>query len=60
MMMVTAATDLSPEDADRFRSFERQRHDQLAATYHDFFTRRSPSSRFWERYGFVLIPTFLM
>jgi hypothetical protein len=38
MMMVTAATDLSPEDADRFRSFERQRHDKLAATYHDFFT----------------------
>jgi len=38
MMMVMAATDLSPEDADRFRSFERQRHDKLAATYHDFFT----------------------
>jgi ubiquinone/menaquinone biosynthesis C-methylase UbiE len=38
MMMVAAATDLSPEDADRFRSFERQRHAKLAATYHDFFT----------------------
>src|SRR6202047_5007591 len=38
MMMVTAEADLSSEDADRFRSFERQRHDSLAATYHDFFT----------------------
>jgi hypothetical protein len=38
MMMVTAEADLSSEDADRFRSFERQRHDNLAATYDDFFT----------------------
>jgi SAM-dependent methyltransferase len=38
MMMVTAEADLSSEDADRFRSFERQRHDSLAVTYHDFFT----------------------
>src|ERR1700730_6362082 len=38
MMMVTAEADLSSEDADRFRSFERQRLDNLAATYHDFFT----------------------
>jgi SAM-dependent methyltransferase len=38
MMMVTAGMDLSPEDAERFRSFERERHDNLAATYHDFFT----------------------
>ncbi len=36
--MVTAGMDLSPEDAERFRSFERERHDNLAATYHDFFT----------------------
>jgi SAM-dependent methyltransferase len=36
--MVTAGTDLSSEDAERFRSFERKRHDTLAATYHDFFT----------------------
>ncbi len=26
------------EDAERFRSFERQRHDKLAPTYHDFAT----------------------
>jgi SAM-dependent methyltransferase len=38
MMMAAASTALSPDDADRFRSFERQRHDNLAATYHDFFT----------------------
>src|ERR1700730_5059825 len=38
MMMVTAEADLSSEDADRFRSFERQRHDNMAATYHEFFT----------------------
>jgi hypothetical protein len=38
MMMVTAGTDLSSEDADRFRSFERRQHDNLAATYQDFFT----------------------
>jgi len=37
-MMATASTAMSPEDADRFRSFERQRHDNLAATYRDFFT----------------------
>jgi ubiquinone/menaquinone biosynthesis C-methylase UbiE len=36
--MVTATTGLSSEDAERFRSFERRRHDSLAATYHDFFT----------------------
>ncbi len=36
--MVTASTGLSSEDAERFRSFERRRHDSLAATYHDFFT----------------------
>ncbi|HEX3116656.1 MAG TPA: class I SAM-dependent methyltransferase [Bradyrhizobium sp.] len=33
-----ASTALSPEDAERFRSFERQRHDKLAKTYRDFFT----------------------
>jgi ubiquinone/menaquinone biosynthesis C-methylase UbiE len=32
------STALSREEAERFRSFERQRHDNLAATYHDFFT----------------------
>jgi SAM-dependent methyltransferase len=36
--MTTVNTSLSAEDADRLRAFERQRHDQLAATYHDFFT----------------------
>jgi ubiquinone/menaquinone biosynthesis C-methylase UbiE len=33
-----ASTSLSVEDAERFRSYERQRHDKLATTYHDFFT----------------------
>jgi SAM-dependent methyltransferase len=37
-MMTAASTTLSPEDAERFRSFERQRHDSLATTYQDFFT----------------------
>jgi SAM-dependent methyltransferase len=37
-MMMAAASTLSPEDAERFRSFERQRHDNLAKTYRDFFT----------------------
>jgi ubiquinone/menaquinone biosynthesis C-methylase UbiE len=37
-MMTGASTSPSPEDAERFRSFERQRHDSLATTYHDFFT----------------------
>ena len=36
--MSSATTTLSKEDADRFRSYERQRHDNLATTYHDFFT----------------------
>ena len=36
--MKGAATTLSNEDADRFRSYERQRHDNLATSYHDFFT----------------------
>ena len=36
--MTTVNTSLSPEDADRLRVFERQRHDQLAATYHNFFS----------------------
>jgi SAM-dependent methyltransferase len=38
MMVAASSTALSPEDAERFRSFERQRHDNLATTYHDFFT----------------------
>jgi ubiquinone/menaquinone biosynthesis C-methylase UbiE len=38
MMMAAASTALSAEDAERFRSFERQRHDTLAKTYRDFFT----------------------
>jgi SAM-dependent methyltransferase len=29
---------ISPEDAEHFRSFERQRHDKLAPTYYDFAT----------------------
>ena len=36
--MTSANTSLSTEDADRFRAFERQRHDNLATSYHDFFT----------------------
>jgi SAM-dependent methyltransferase len=32
------ASPLSAQDAERLRRFERQRHDSLAATYHDFFT----------------------
>ncbi len=36
--MAAASTALSAEDAERFRSFERQRHDNLATTYRDFFT----------------------
>ncbi len=36
--MSSATTTLSKGDADRFRSYERQRHDNLATTYHDFFT----------------------
>lgn len=36
--MAGASTSPSPEDAERFRSFERQRHDDLATAYHDFFT----------------------
>jgi len=35
---MAAASTLSPEDAERLRSFERQRHDYLARTYRDFFT----------------------
>ena len=36
--MANASLPLSAQDADRLRRFERQRHDSLAATYHDFFT----------------------
>jgi len=36
--MADTSKALSAEDADRLRRFERQRHDSLAATYHDFFT----------------------
>jgi ubiquinone/menaquinone biosynthesis C-methylase UbiE len=36
--MTNANTSLSTEDADRFRAFERHRHDHLATTYRDFFT----------------------
>lgn len=32
------ATELSISDAERLRAFERQGHDALAATYHEFFT----------------------
>jgi hypothetical protein len=30
--------NVSAEDADRLRAFERQRHDELAPTYQDFFS----------------------
>jgi ubiquinone/menaquinone biosynthesis C-methylase UbiE len=36
--MSNTSTVLSHEDAERFRFYERQRHDTLANTYHDFFT----------------------
>lgn len=36
--MAIASTALSTVDAKRFRSFERLRHDDLAKTYHEFFT----------------------
>jgi ubiquinone/menaquinone biosynthesis C-methylase UbiE len=36
--MTTVNAPLSAEDADRLRAYERQRHDQLATTYQDFFT----------------------
>ena len=36
--MASASLPLSAEDAERLRRFERERHDSLAATYHDFFT----------------------
>jgi SAM-dependent methyltransferase len=36
--MAPATTALSPGDAERLRSFERRRHDNLARTYRDFFT----------------------
>jgi SAM-dependent methyltransferase len=36
--MANASPPLSAQDAERLRRFERQRHDSLAATYHDFFT----------------------
>ncbi|HET7384183.1 MAG TPA: methyltransferase domain-containing protein [Pseudolabrys sp.] len=36
--MSNASAALPHEEAERFRSFERQRHDNLATTYHDFFT----------------------
>jgi ubiquinone/menaquinone biosynthesis C-methylase UbiE len=36
--MTNQNASLSTEDADRFRTFERQRHDHLATTYRDFFT----------------------
>ena len=36
--MADQAPILSAVDAERFRAYERQRHDSLAASYHDFFT----------------------
>ncbi|MSP50559.1 MAG: class I SAM-dependent methyltransferase [Alphaproteobacteria bacterium] len=35
---MTQVPALSPEEAARFRDFERQRHDALSTSYHDFFT----------------------
>jgi SAM-dependent methyltransferase len=35
---IVPATELSISDAERLRAFERQGHDALAATYHEFFT----------------------
>jgi SAM-dependent methyltransferase len=36
--VANASFRLSAEDAERLRRFERERHDSLAATYHNFFT----------------------
>jgi SAM-dependent methyltransferase len=36
--MPRLSPSLSPDDAERFRAYERQRHDTLATTYHDFFS----------------------
>ena len=36
--MADQAPILSAVDAERFRAYDRQRHDSLAASYHDFFT----------------------
>ena len=36
--MTAMNASLSAEDADRLRAFERQRHDELAPTYQDFFS----------------------
>jgi SAM-dependent methyltransferase len=36
--MADTKSRLSAADADRLRTFERQRHDSLASTYRDFFT----------------------
>lgn len=35
--MVASNGTLSPEEAERLRTFERRRHDALAESYHDFF-----------------------
>jgi SAM-dependent methyltransferase len=35
--LATGSTALTPEEAERLRSFERRRHDAMAATYHGFF-----------------------
>jgi ubiquinone/menaquinone biosynthesis C-methylase UbiE len=37
-MSNASSTVLLHEDAERFRSYERQRHDSLASTYHNFFS----------------------
>jgi 2-polyprenyl-3-methyl-5-hydroxy-6-metoxy-1,4-benzoquinol methylase len=59
--MTNPNTSLSTEDADRFRAFERQRHDHLATTYRDFFTPvtalavRSLLDAAWVRPGMNLL-----
>jgi Methyltransferase domain len=35
--MIVPVTELSISDAEQLRAFERQCHDVLAATYHEFF-----------------------
>jgi SAM-dependent methyltransferase len=37
-LMVEKVSTLTAADAERFRAYERQRHDALAVTYHNFFT----------------------
>jgi hypothetical protein len=36
-MMIVSSAELSSDEAERLRAFERQGHDALAKSYHAFF-----------------------